>query len=189
MVLNKLQLKLGLVFSCYQFHECQLERHFLGIKIYLNLIKLTDSYENDIDPDNVNFQVLWPSTAAQYFHLLRRQMVRNFRKPGAVVMPKTLLRFSGSLSTLEDMTPGTCYQPVIDDTGKSAKKVIVTCGRHYFTLLDERKKRGLEKDVALVRLEQLVPFPAKEIQGFFTFVLYVLLTRIEFTFSKFFKRI
>ena len=110
--------------------------------------------------------MLWPSTAAQYFHLLRRQMVRNFRKPGAVVMPKTLLRFSGSLSSLEDMTPGTCYQPVIDDTGKSAKKVIVTCGRHYFTLLDERKKRGLEKDVALVRLEQLVPFPAKEIQGF-----------------------
>ena len=132
-----------------------------------NPIKLTDSYENDIDPDNVNFQVLWPSTAAQYFHLLRRQMVRNFRKPGAVVMPKTLLRFSGSLSTLEEMTPGTCYEPVIDDTAKSAKKVIVTCGRHFFTLLDERKKRKMEKDVALIRLEQLVPFPAKEIQGIF----------------------
>ena len=132
------------------------------------LLQLTDSLENGVDPDNINFQILWPSTAAQYFHLLRRQMVRDYRKAGAVVMPKMLLRLAGSSSDISEMETGTYFKTAIDDSGniyKSAKKVIITCGKHYFTLLDERKKRGLENDVALVRLEQLVPFPAKDIQG------------------------
>lgn len=132
------------------------------------LLQLTDSLENGVDPDNINMQVMWPSTAAQYFHLLRRQMIRDYRKPGTVVMPKTLLRLSGSMSTIDEMEPGTNFKTVIDDpinNHKTSKKVIMTCGKHYFTLLDERAKRGLENDVAILRLEQLVPFPAKEIQG------------------------
>lgn len=117
--------------------------------------------------DNINFQILWPSTAAQYFHILRRQMVRNYRKPGAIVMPKTLLRLPESRSTFAEMGPNTSFQTVIDDPSKNfkAKRVIVTAGKHYFTLVNERAKRGMQNDVAIVRLEQLVPFPAKEIQG------------------------
>ena len=117
--------------------------------------------------DNINFQILWPSTAAQYFHILRRQMVRNYRKPGAIVMPKTLLRLPESRSTFAEMGPNTSFQTVIDDPSKNhkAKRVIVTAGKHYFTLVNERAKRGMQDDVAIVRLEQLVPFPAKEIQG------------------------
>ena len=94
-------------------------------------------------------------------------MMRDYRKPAAVVMPKTLLRLSGSMSTMEDMTPGTHYQTVIDEgNSKEASKIIVTCGKHYFTLLEERQKRGLEKNVALIRLEEISPFPAKALQGF-----------------------
>ncbi|CBY14263.1 unnamed protein product [Oikopleura dioica] len=126
------------------------------------LLQMTDSLEND----NINFQILWPSTAAQYFHILRRQMVRNYRKPGAIVMPKTLLRLPESRSTFAEMGPNTSFQTVIDDPSKSlkAKRVVVTAGKHYFTLVNERAKRGKQNDVAIVRLEQLVPFPAKEIQ-------------------------
>jgi probable 2-oxoglutarate dehydrogenase E1 component DHKTD1 len=123
-------------------------------------------------------QILWPSTAAQYYHLLRRQMVRDYRKPATVVMPKTLLRLGGSMSEVGEMGPGTFFKTVIDEplgNTKSAKKVIVTCGKHYFTLLDERKKRGLEKEVALIRLEQLVPFPSADINGdYFQFCLLTL---------------
>ena len=68
---------------------------------------------------------------------------------------------------MEDMTPGTHYQTVIDEgNSKEASKIIVTCGKHYFTLLEERQKRGLEKNVALIRLEEISPFPAKALQGF-----------------------
>jgi probable 2-oxoglutarate dehydrogenase E1 component DHKTD1 len=158
------------------------------------LLQMTDSLENGVDSgnalisyrnefrppissaihhlltlflDNINFQILWPSTAAQYFHILRRQMVRNYRKPGAIVMPKTLLRLPESRSTFAEMGPNTSFQTVIDDPSKNfkAKRVIVTAGKHYFTLVNERAKRGMQNDVAIVRLEQLVPFPAKEIQG------------------------
>jgi probable 2-oxoglutarate dehydrogenase E1 component DHKTD1 len=130
------------------------------------LLQMTDSLENGVDSDNINFQILWPSTAAQYFHILRRQMVRNYRKPGAIVMPKTLLRLPESRSTFAEMGPNTSFQTVIDDPSKNfkAKRVIVTAGKHYFTLVNERAKRGMQNDVAIVRLEQLVPFPAKEIQ-------------------------
>ncbi|CBY38939.1 unnamed protein product [Oikopleura dioica] len=126
------------------------------------LLQMTDSLEND----NINFQIMWPSTAAQYFHILRRQMVRNYRKPGAIVMPKTLLRLPESRSTFAEMGPNTSFQTVIDDPSKNmkAKRVVVTAGKHYFTLVNERAKRGMQNDVAIVRLEQLVPFPAKEIQ-------------------------
>ena len=94
-------------------------------------------------------------------------MVRNYRKPGAIVMPKTLLRLPESRSTFSEMGQNTSFQTVIDDPSKNikVKRVVVTAGKHYFTLVNERAKRGLQNDVAIVRLEQLVPFPAKEIQG------------------------
>ena len=76
---------------------------------------MTDSKEDGVDGDNVNWHVVNPTTSAQYFHLLRRQMVRNFRKPLVVVAPKVLLRLSAASSSLDDMAPGTTQNGIISE--------------------------------------------------------------------------
>ena len=108
-----------------------------------------------------NMQVCVPSTPAQMFHMLRRQMKRSLRLPLIVMTPKSLLRHPLSVSTLEDLTKGR-FQPVIQEVEKlDPKKVsrIVFCsGKVYFELVQARQKEGLE-NVAIVRMEQLYPFP------------------------------
>jgi len=108
-----------------------------------------------------NIQVSYPTTPAQMFHLLRRQMLRPYRKPLVVMSPKSLLRHKLSVSSLEDLTDGG-FQVVIDeiDTVKPAqvKRVVVCTGKVYFDLLEKRRELKL-KDVAIIRLEQLYPFP------------------------------
>ncbi|HET8881715.1 MAG TPA: 2-oxoglutarate dehydrogenase E1 component [Solimonas sp.] len=108
-----------------------------------------------------NQQVCVPSTPAQMFHMLRRQMKRSTRLPLIVLTPKSLLRHPLSVSTLDDLTKGG-FQPVIPEVEKlDAKKVtrIVFCsGKVYFDLVQARQKDKLE-NVALVRIEQLYPFP------------------------------
>ena len=79
-------------------------------------LQMSDSAESRADGDNVNWEVVHPTTAAQYFHLLRRQQVRNYRKPLVVVAPKTLLRLPAAASSLHDMAPGTSFQQVLPDT-------------------------------------------------------------------------
>ncbi|XP_052058807.1 2-oxoadipate dehydrogenase complex component E1-like isoform X2 [Mytilus californianus] len=136
--------------------SCKIER----------FLQATDSSEHKVDGDNVNLQVVNATTPAQYFHLLRRQVIRNFRKPLVVVAPKTILRLPAATSTLEDMLPGKTFLPVIGDKkvkGDKVKKVIFCSGKHFYTLDKERDSRKLE-DVALVRIESLCPFPAGEIQ-------------------------
>jgi 2-oxoglutarate dehydrogenase E1 component len=112
----------------------------------------------------MNMQVCMPSTPAQMFHMLRRQMVRSFRKPLIVMTPKSLLRHKLSVSTLEELTRGT-FQNVIgevDDLNASKVQRIVFCaGRVYFDLLESRRTFGIQ-DVAIVRVEQLYPFPIEE---------------------------
>ena len=94
------------------------------------------------------------------------QMLRNFRKPLVVVAPKILLRLSAASSTLEEMRSGTHFQPVIGDTSanpKDVRRLIFVTGKHYYALrkfVDEKEM----KDTAIVRLEQLCPFPTKELQ-------------------------
>lgn len=109
-----------------------------------------------------NMQVCVPSTPAQFFHMIRRQMIRPYRKPLIVMTPKSLLRDKRSVSTLEDITDGQ-FQNVIDDTGiqdvSTVKRVLLCGGQVYFKLLDARREKGLEQDVAIVRIEQLYPFP------------------------------
>ncbi|CAG0906650.1 unnamed protein product [Darwinula stevensoni] len=84
--------------------SCRLER----------FLQLSDSYEEaGMDGDNVNMQIVHPTTPAQYFHLLRRQMVRNFRKPLIVATPKILLRLPAATSHLEEMGPGTSFHLVL----------------------------------------------------------------------------
>lgn len=137
--------------------SCRMER----------FLQMTDSKETIPDGDDVNFQVINPSTPAQYFHALRRQMVRNFRKPLIVVAPKTLLRLSECVSTHADLAPGTYFESVIGDRvvtdPKKVKRVILCCGKHYYNLNNERIA-SRNNDVAIVRIESLCPFPVQDIQ-------------------------
>ncbi len=114
-----------------------------------------------------NLQVAVPTHPAQYFHLLRRQIHRKFRKPLVLMMPKSLLRSEASASRIEEFTDGT-FQLVLDDPTAperdSVTRVLFCTGKVYFTLSQAREKERI-KDVALVRVEQLYPYPKREIQN------------------------
>jgi len=106
-----------------------------------------------------------PSTAANYFHLLRRQMQRNFRKPLILMMPKSLLRKAEATSSLTDFTSGQT-QLVIDDpriaVSDKVRRVVLCSGKVYYALDAARQKYNID-DIAIVRVEQLYPFPENEI--------------------------
>lgn len=111
-----------------------------------------------------NMTVVNLTTPAQIFHALRRQVKRAFRKPLIVMSPKKLLRFNRATSTLEDLAHGT-FQEVIKDSQVDASKVtraVFVSGKYYYDLLEEREKNG-KTHIALVRLEQIYPFPAKQV--------------------------
>ncbi|HLW04965.1 MAG TPA: 2-oxoglutarate dehydrogenase E1 component [Azoarcus sp.] len=110
-----------------------------------------------------NWQICVPTTPAQIFHLLRRQMVRKVRKPLVVISPKSLLRHKQAVSSLEDLTSGT-FQTVLGEIDaldpKKVKRVVFCQGKIYYELLAYRRENGIQ-DTALVRIEQLYPFPEK----------------------------
>ena len=113
---------------------------------------------------DTNMQVVQPTTAAQIFHVLRRQMIRPFRKPLVVLSPKSLLRNKDAGSPLELFTKGG-FQTVIGETDKTldAKKVtraLVCSGKVYYELVNARRERKAT-EVAIIRVEQLYPFPHK----------------------------
>jgi 2-oxoglutarate dehydrogenase E1 component len=114
-----------------------------------------------------NMQVCVPSTPAQMFHMLRRQMLQSFRKPLIVMTPKSLLRDPLSVSALEDLTRGS-FARVIDEADDlppaQVRRVVFCSGKVYFDLLKARRKDGI-RDVALVRIEQLYPFPSEEYEA------------------------
>jgi 2-oxoglutarate dehydrogenase E1 component len=106
-----------------------------------------------------NMQVCYPSTPAQYFHLLRRQMKRNFRKPLIVMTPKSLLRLKAASSPLDEFVTGR-FQEILDDTDVDparVRRVVLCSGKVYYDLL-ERRTEAKANDVALVRVEQFFPF-------------------------------
>jgi 2-oxoglutarate dehydrogenase E1 component len=106
------------------------------------------------------------STPANFFHLLRRQMHWPFRKPLVVLTPKALLRHKRCVSGLDEFGPGTGFRTVIaDDAVRSARRVVLCTGKIYYELDQARGERGLEKEIALVRLEQLHPFPAAALRS------------------------
>ncbi len=117
-----------------------------------------------------NMQVIIPSTPAQYFHALRRQMIRKFRKPLISMMPKSMLRDPTKSSNIEEFTDAG-FQLVIDDPCTVAAKnfdhirrVVLCTGKVYYTLRDARDTaKDKCNDVAIVRVEQLYPFPEKEL--------------------------
>jgi 2-oxoglutarate dehydrogenase E1 component len=114
-----------------------------------------------------NMQVCVPSTPAQMFHMVRRQMRQPFRKPLIVMTPKSLLRNELAVSALEELTRGGFARVIgeIDELPAPQVRRIVFCsGKVYYDLLKARRKEAL-RDVALVRIEQLYPFPSEEYQG------------------------
>lgn len=164
--------------------SCRIER----------FLQLTDSREDVADSDDINMQVrikkkniapmcpicrmlitlishqvVNPTTPAQIFHLIRRQMVRPFRKPLIVAGPKLLLRFPGAVSSLAELGPGTQFQPVLDDPEISAsarnnvKRLVFVSGKHYYALKQQRQEKRVT-DTAIIRLEELCPFPVRNLQ-------------------------
>ena len=111
-----------------------------------------------------NMQVCVPSTPAQMFHLLRRQMLRQLRKPLIVMTPKSLLRHRLSVSTLTELARGR-FQPLIEETEQipedAVRRVVFCSGKVYFDLAEFRRNEHLER-VAIVRVEELYPFPIEE---------------------------
>ena len=121
-----------------------------------------------------NLQVVNCTTPANYFHALRRQVKRPYRKPLIVMSPKSLLRHKMVVSKLSEMGPGSTFHRILWDDGEvvadeKIKRVVLCSGKIYYDLYAEREKRGV-KDVYLMRLEQLYPFPfnalTKELQRF-----------------------
>ncbi|HIP53789.1 MAG TPA: 2-oxoglutarate dehydrogenase E1 component, partial [Chromatiales bacterium] len=111
-----------------------------------------------------NMQVCVPTTPAQIFHLLRRQMLRPLRKPLITLTPKSLLRHRLATSSLDELAGGG-FQPVIGEVDEldpaEVKRIVLCTGKVYYDLLEARRARAL-KDVAIIRLEQLYPFPREQ---------------------------
>ena len=125
-----------------------------------------------------NLQVVHPSTPANYFHALRRQMIREFRKPLIVMTPKSLLRNKRAVSNLSDLAEGTSFHRVMVDGAEAGAdvggiqlkpddnitRVIICSGKVYFDLTDQRAKSGRD-DVYVLRLEQFYPWPLKSLSN------------------------
>jgi 2-oxoglutarate dehydrogenase E1 component len=113
-----------------------------------------------------NIQVCVPSNAAQIFHLLRRQMLRPFRKPLIVMTPKSLLRKKEAASSIQELANGQFHTVIPDTTAvdeKGVKRIVACCGKVYYDLV--LKRTELQKtDTAIIRVEQLYPFPHKQFQ-------------------------
>uniref|UniRef100_A0A1A9UWW9 Transketolase-like pyrimidine-binding domain-containing protein n=1 Tax=Glossina austeni TaxID=7395 RepID=A0A1A9UWW9_GLOAU len=136
--------------------SCRIER----------FLQLCDSKETESDGDHVNINIVNPTTPAQYYHVLRRQVLRNFRKPLIVVAPKILLRLPAATSTHVDFQPGTKFQNILPDVTvqpSDVQRVILCSGKHYYALADERKAQQINNS-AIIRLESLCPFPLLELQ-------------------------
>lgn len=112
-----------------------------------------------------NWIVVNCSTPANYFHVLRRQILQPFRKPLIVFTPKSLLRHPEAKSSFDDMLPATIFKRLIPDEGPAAaspekvKRIVFCSGKIYYELTRERKNRGMDDTVAVIRIEQLSPFP------------------------------
>jgi 2-oxoglutarate dehydrogenase E1 component len=115
-----------------------------------------------------NMQVCQPTTPAQIFHVLRRQMIRPFRKPLMIMTPKSLLRNKEAVSSLQELAKGG-FQTVIGEThagidAKAVRKIVICSGKVYYDLTGARRERELA-DVAILRVEQLYPFPHKALEA------------------------
>ncbi len=114
----------------------------------------------------MNMEVCVPTTAAQVFHMLRRQAVRMQRKPLVVMSPKSLLRHKDAASSLDELANGEFKRVIgeVDDLDpKKVKRVVLCCGKVYYDLVNARREKKIN-DIAIVRLEQLYPFPKESLE-------------------------
>uniref|UniRef100_A0A8C7VTC4 2-oxoglutarate dehydrogenase complex component E1 n=1 Tax=Oncorhynchus mykiss TaxID=8022 RepID=A0A8C7VTC4_ONCMY len=117
-----------------------------------------------------NWIIVNCSTPANYFHVLRRQILQAFRKPLIVITPKSLLRHPEAKSSFDDMLPGTHFQRLIPDSGpvcenpEAVKRIVFCTGKVYYELTRERNNRGNDDTVAIARIEQLSPFPFDQVK-------------------------
>lgn len=120
-----------------------------------------------------NMQVVYPTTPANYFHVLRRQLHREIRKPLIVMTPKSLLRHKRAVSRLEELAKGTTFHRILYDDAQmlpseaiklvpdeKIRRIVLCSGKVYYDLYEEREKRGMD-DICLMRVEQLYPVPLK----------------------------
>ncbi|GGI88927.1 2-oxoglutarate dehydrogenase E1 component [Legionella impletisoli] len=113
-----------------------------------------------------NMQVCVPTTPAQIFHLLRRQILRKYRKPLIVMTPKSLLRHKLAVSSVKDLSHGKFYNviPEVDELNEEkVSRVVLCCGKVYYDLLQKRREESLDH-VAIIRIEQLYPFPKQDLK-------------------------
>jgi 2-oxoglutarate dehydrogenase E1 component len=152
---DKWKLQNGLVLLLPHGYEGQGAEHSSArMERYLQLCAKDNMYVVDV------------TTPANLFHVLRRQVKPNFRKPLVVFTPKSLLRHPKVVSPIDEFTKGT-FQPVIIENEipvKNTKTLVFCTGKFYYDLIDEREKQGRD-DVAIIRLEQLFPLPKKEIEN------------------------
>ena len=115
-----------------------------------------------------NIQIVYPTTPAQYFHLLRRQALRRWRKPLIVMTPKSLLRHPRSVSAMDELSSGRFQRIIADELPQSAsskiQRVLLCSGKIYFELVEQREK-SKRNDVAILRIEQLYPLPSEVLQS------------------------
>ena len=151
---DKWKLQNGLVLLLPHGYEGQGAEHSSArMERYLQLCAKDNMYVVDV------------TTPANLFHVLRRQVKPNFRKPLVVFTPKSLLRHPKVISSINEFTSG-IFQPIIQDDlipVKNTKSLVFCTGKFYYDLIDEREKQGRD-DVAIIRLEQLFPLPKKEIE-------------------------
>jgi 2-oxoglutarate dehydrogenase E1 component len=112
-----------------------------------------------------NLQVVNPTTPSQYFHLLRRQVKTSLRKPLVVMTPKSLLRHPMAVSTLKDLSTGNFHEVLADPhPAPKAKRVLLCSGKIYYALIQRRQERK-EKEIPVIRIEQLYPYPQEQLQA------------------------
>jgi len=149
----------GYEFTGPEHSNCRIER-------FLQLCN--SDATSDVESNKVpNMRIVIPTTPANCFHMLRRQMKSKYRKPLIVGSPKSILRNPLAVNKLEDMGPGTHFQSVIGDPEaekhkNNIKKLILCSGKAAYELMDFRKSNNMNH-IAIVRIEELVPFPTKRI--------------------------
>jgi 2-oxoglutarate dehydrogenase E1 component len=144
--------------------SCRLERFLQQVDEDPDVIPPMDE-DKRMQIQKCNWQVVNCSTPANYFHVLRRQVHRDFRKPLIIATPKNLLREKKCNSRLEEMSENTKFKRVYGEIDESIKgspenvrKLVFCSGKIFYELVEEREKRGI-KDVSIVRIEQIAPFP------------------------------
>ena len=136
----------------------------------------SDTFPEDMSDHNIkqhekiNWAVTNCSSASNYFHLLRRQVMRGFRKPLISMQPKSLLRLKDAGANMEDISEGTYFQPVLPETNpevliapEEVKRVVFCCGKVYYDLAKARALNEID-DVAIARVEELAPFPFDKVR-------------------------